>query len=470
MIKYIGYGSLRTAVQPLNIRTRRGGRGVRLRKILAGAVSLAFILLTVSGCFRIKADELYSLPKPSREYLKLQEQLTAVLATGAEYAPPLSGPNRQSVQLKDINGDGSNEAIAFFRIAGDKPLQICIMEQIGAEYKIAGVIEGIGTAIERIVYSDLDGDGIYEFIVGWKMSATLLHMTVYSIKGGQHVLLAEDDYTQISVTDIDNDGHQDVIAIRLPTSEQPGRADMYSLRSDGEVDTSSALLSKGIESITSVLKGGLEDGSRALFVEGSSGSSLITDILAWRNENLYNITANVSSGVSEETLRTYKTYCTDINGDGVTEVPSPRLLLTSQADTKYYVIDWYKYDSFGRRTRVFTTYHDFSDDWYLIMPEAWRYNIAVSRDDSVAGERTLIFSYLTGADSDMIDFLKVYTLSGDNKEDRARLPDRFTLEVHGDTIYAAEILSGANGIAVSKAQIVNGFRLLSSDWATGIVS
>ena len=65
---------------------------MRLRKILAGSIGLVFILLTVAGCFRIKADELYSLPQPSKEYLKLQAQLSAVLATGAEYSPPCPAP------------------------------------------------------------------------------------------------------------------------------------------------------------------------------------------------------------------------------------------------------------------------------------------------------------------------------------------------------------------------------------------
>jgi hypothetical protein len=450
---------------------RKGGDGVRLRKILSGIISLAFILATVTGCFRIKADELYSLPQPSREYLKLQAQLATVLATSAEYSPPLAGPNRQSVQLRDVDGDGRNEAIAFFRTTGDKPLKIHILKQTGTAYETADVIDGDGAAIDSIRYADMNGDGILEFVIGWRMSPTLLHMNIYTIKGGQYTSLADGDYTEIAISDMDLDGRQDVVTIRLPSSELPAQADMFSLRSDGDIDIKSARLSKGIESISGVLKGGLEDGTSALFIEGNySGGSLVTDIVAWRDGNLSNITAGLSSSVSEDTLRSYTVYSADINRDGVTEVPSPRQLQNSSADTTYYVIDWYKYDRYGLRTRVFSTYHDFSDGWYLILPDAWRYIVSVRREDSVAGERTLIFSSLSGTYVGMMDFLKIYTLSGDNKDDRAKLPERFTLQVHGDTIYSAEIIEGNTEITISIPQVKDGFRLLYSDWATDRVS
>ena len=73
---------------------------MRIRRILIGIVSLALMMTSLTGCFKISADELYSLPQPSREFLKLQERINAVLAAGAEYSPPTAGPNRQSVQLK----------------------------------------------------------------------------------------------------------------------------------------------------------------------------------------------------------------------------------------------------------------------------------------------------------------------------------------------------------------------------------
>ncbi len=67
-----------------------------------------------------------------------------------------------------------------------------------------------------------------------------------------------------------------------------------------------------------------------------------------------------------------------------------------------------------------------------------------------------------------IDFLKIYRLSGDNKDDRANISGRIKLLENGDTIYAAEILPINKNITVNRAQIISGFKLIYSDWTTGV--
>jgi hypothetical protein len=76
---------------------------------------------------------------------------------------------------------------------------------------------------------------------------------------------------------------------------------------------------------------------------------------------------------------------------------------------------------------------------------------------------------LTANDQEPVAFLKIYTLSGDNREDRAKLPGRFTLHELGDTIYAAEIITTVADVTVTKAIITENFRLLYSEWATGVM-
>ena len=92
---------------------------------------LAFLLaLTLTGCFFRGADELYTVPRPSKDYEALQVRLSEFIAKGGEYAAPLSGELIQSVQLQDLDGDGIQEAIAFFRFPNEeKPMKICVFHQ-----------------------------------------------------------------------------------------------------------------------------------------------------------------------------------------------------------------------------------------------------------------------------------------------------------------------------------------------------
>ena len=68
---------------------------------------------------------------------------------------PTSGRNIQSLQMVDIDGDGQDEALAFFRLSnGEKPLKIYVFHPREDSYELASIIESSGTAIDSIYYED----------------------------------------------------------------------------------------------------------------------------------------------------------------------------------------------------------------------------------------------------------------------------------------------------------------------------
>ena len=90
------------------------------RKQLGLALLSAALTLLLTGCFVKTVDELYTLPRHSDEYDRLELAIEKVLTSqNASYAAPVSGVNQQSVQLADLDGDGMDEAIAFLKAAGE---------------------------------------------------------------------------------------------------------------------------------------------------------------------------------------------------------------------------------------------------------------------------------------------------------------------------------------------------------------
>ena len=84
---------------------------------------LAALLFCLSGCYSGNIDQYFSLPMASEEYRQLQSLIDEELASGSEYAAPIHGSYRQSVQLSDVDGDGvitNRDALMLLQAANDK--------------------------------------------------------------------------------------------------------------------------------------------------------------------------------------------------------------------------------------------------------------------------------------------------------------------------------------------------------------
>ena len=208
---------------------------------LAGLLFAASLL---SGCSQprltLSPEELYALPTLPAKYTELNTQLSALLESGAEYAAPTSGANIQSVQLVDLDGDGREEAVAFFRNSSEeKPLKIYIFSADGDSYVQTDLIEGSGTSIYSIAYTDLDSDGRLELLVGWKATAELQVLEVYSLRPGGAELLVRREYVKYITADLNQDQLQELVILHAD-EEGDGVADYYVWQSDGNLSTQSA--------------------------------------------------------------------------------------------------------------------------------------------------------------------------------------------------------------------------------------
>lgn len=439
---------------------------------------LAIVFCLAAGC--AGEGDFFRVPRPPGDFIALQKEIDALLSAGMEYSAPVSGLRRQAVQLVDLGFDGTEEAVAFLRGQDDKPLKACFFRKNGEKYENFATIEGEGEAFESVTYADLTGDGVQEVIIGRQAGRGLPKaVSVYSVDSAAGTVsgILDEMYTGYTVFDLDLDSVGDLVLLKHELAAMTGVCEVYSYDGAALSLTASAPMSSGIESLRRVRASSLADMTPAVFV-GSvyNKTDALTDIFAYDGGEFKNITLDAYTGVSTVTIRQYIVYGTDINSDGVFEIPISEQLpsspLSKEGET-HWKLSWLQFYPSGKSEKVLTTYHNFSDGWYFRVPEGWD-RITVRREDRYAGERALVFSVYTGERQAPVDIFEIYTLSGDNKEDRANMPDRFQIEQLRDVIYAGRTFTlpavYSAKYTASEDFVKENFRLVQPEWITGEMS
>ena len=394
---------------------------VRRAALLALLLGLLWVL---SACgMDNSVEDLFTLPRIPDEYTGLNQQIEDLLANGYEYAPPATGQNIQAVQMVDLNGDDVQEALVFFRKPGDeKPLKILV----------------------------------FELVVGWKISSTVQNVAVYNI-GREAIPLMSSSYTRFVVQDLNSYDPPALFVMRSDSDGTPV-AEVYTWQTNILAVAYRCGLSSTMSDLArgSVVKGTLTGGKPAVFItSGNDNGNAVTDILTWENRDaVVNLTMDESSGKTTLIQPYRQLIPQDVNDDGVTEVPFPDAWSNGN-DT---LTSWRQYSRTGSDHLVAQTYHCQSGGWYFQLPEEWWGNVSIEAEETVAGENQVTL-YV-----DNTAVLALYTITNENRENRAAMGSRFVLWRQPGTIYAAELYDDAAAYGMNAQRVKDDFHMLVSTW------
>lgn len=450
-----------------------------MKKAVRKIVALVLLLVALSGCGQILSiDELYSLPQPQPEFLQLQELIYKQIEAGSEYAAPTVGSRRQTIQLRDLNGDGVPEALAFLRDQKLNPT-ICIYQNIEGEYSLVSTIKGEGASIGRIEYADLNGDGFEEIIVSWAMSTNLMVANAYSLKDWSSSLWFTENCTDFAVGNIDDDGRPEVVLLSF--DEEGGAVKAFSADDEGEISKTSASVSTSLEKADrfriSAINGSTGE-IPAVFVEGhytesheeSSRTVYLSDIFVIKDSKLVNITLDPATRNSSA-KRDYEVYAFNIDNDASLEIPfTEKAYEQTNVSAQYYIFDWFDYDESGQKSYAMSTYHSYIDGWYFDLPGEWREGFAVRRGSEQSGMRSMVLSQVDAGGA-ITDLLTIYSLTDENREYKAEQDGRFILLSNKTTIYAARFNSIPEDAVTDEQRdaMIGRFHLIYSEWNSGAI-
>lgn len=436
------------------------------RRMLLLCVMLTALLL--SGCART-IDELYSPPKRSEEYSRLQSAIDIAMA-GLEYSAPLTGEHQQAVQMADLDGDGIDEYLVFAKGNSDKPMQILIFSQVnGGNVEISEIITSNGSAFELVQYEDIDGKPGLELVVGRQVSEQLMgSVSVYSFSSGRAERLMNAGYSKLLTLDMGGSEQKELLLVQRGESDQANAiAVLYRYRAKSMVRSVEVELSRPVNSVKQVSAGKLQCGTQAVFVSSSTEeSSIRTDILMLQDDRLKTVPVMGPLLETVQTLSNYYVFAEDVNEDGIMEIPSlipVRPLATSWNEEEHHLVRWYSVDKEGTPTDKLYSFHNFSDGWYLQLKREWINRLTVNQVGS-----THAF-YMWDDDTDVaIPVFTIYALSGSDRQTQATEDGRFVLQSSADVIYAARLEVGADDYGFDEEYLKTGFHLVHQEWNSGV--
>ncbi len=435
-------------------------------KLLMAAVILGLLC----GCTVLTGDDLLQAPKPTKNYIALQTELERVLSTGAVYASPISGQNRNTVQLKDLDGDGEEEAIALFRESSiSTKFWVYVYKKIGDAYIQMGMITGNGTAMESIDYPLLTPDGKRGIVIAWQLVQDgTTGLSVSALQGAQLVTLQETEYSSFEMIDLDADGADELVTVNMDAQGKKN-ARMYDY-SDGKMPmVGEAALNVEATSIVRVQSGYALNAQPAVFVEekNDSGVGLMTDIFMYQDGIFRNCALEAEQNLGYSTYRPVPIYAIDINSDNMIDIPRAKLTpgySSDSLDPQYY-LEWYTF-GIGVAQKVKTTYQSQLEEWMLNLPEAWQAEVKVQHTMQSSGIACTTFSQ-EKADGSSIALLKIYYLTGEMRAYFAQNEGMLSLKTSDSAVYTAQIPADASKseLYVNIDQVRDMFALVTQEWS-----
>ncbi len=338
-------------------------------------------------------DSLLSAPKLSEEQNAVYDALIKSVGKDIRLKYPRSGEYRSAFVFADIDGEPDREAVVFYEKTGETEgggnVRINVIDRRGGKWTSVYDHAGAGTGIDRIIFAELGESGRQNVIIGYTLLSGERSVQIYGYENGLLNTEYSDSYSTMFSADLERDGNNELILIR--PGNQMRKASLSSVSTDLEsgsiAETGSVALDESATEFVSVAAGYVGKETPAIFIDGLSGGQLTTEIIYSVDGQLRNPLYLGESGLIERTRRPAGYLCTDIDLDGVIEIPTLTLFPGYSEDssgTKLYSTDWNVFDNYSI-TKKYSSFYNVSEGYCFILPSRWDGVVTVKRD-SATGE------------------------------------------------------------------------------------
>ncbi len=414
------------------------------------------ICLSLCGCdFFANADELVSPPELTGQMYPIGKALEKSAGSGYNLVYPTSGDHRSAIILEDIDGDSVFEAFAFYTTHDDEMtnMHINLIRRKDDEWVSVADQTIVANGVESVDFCDLNGNGTEEIIVGWQINGkTEKQLSVFSFEEEKLVQKMFQPYTGFLCCDLDSNGVNEIFVHLLNTSEKINKATVYGFYDDGMTQISGCLLDSNVKTADEPILSELSNGQKAIYIDEIKGVGSVTEVLYFSKGELVNpLLDKENSGENTVTLRAASLEMTDINDDGIIEIPvAAELPNVNSNDEKLYYTNWCSFNGEKLSVKLVTVVNTV-DGYYITVPNGLIGSIAVSKDT----ENHKRGVYLYNSQTETVEGL-LFTITVFDSDKFEDVTDGDMTEIYRseDTVFAVQLGEKAaqSGITVKTVE------------------
>lgn len=363
----------------------RVGEKMKFKKFLC-ILAAAVMPFVFCGCnlFTVDTAELLSPPMLSGDLSSVKQVIDKTAPNGYAFEYPTSGDRRSAVVTEDIDLDGVPEAFAFYSTADgeSKTVHISLIKKQKGKWKFLAEQTVTAGGVDKIEFCDLDKDGVKEIVAGFELySSSSKQLAVYSAEEKGLINRLLKPYTTFICCDLDENGLNEIFVQNLSTTDLKNSAYLYTLTESGSTQTS-CLMDGSVKTVSEPVLSELSSGKPAIYIDEIKSVGAITEVLYLKKGELTNGLLDTSGTVAENliTLRSSTLTLTDINNDGILEIPvASEIPSANDTNELLYYTNWCSFNGDTLAVKLVTVVNSV-DGYYLTVPQKWVGKVAIFKD------------------------------------------------------------------------------------------
>ena len=442
---------------------------MKIKNVLSAFLIAALIAASAAGCdITVGSESLLRPPKTMGDEAEIEQLISDTAKNSYTLKYPKSGSYRSAIIMSDLDGDGLDEAVAFYREGEDVArIHMLVMYSDENEWKLSSDNITETTDIDCVDFADVSGSDTLEILVGYSTYAQNINLlSCYSYSDGKtEEIKAGQKYSAFYCGDFNSDEKDEVMTLSLYTSENEASASMLEYNEDKKSLYSKALVAMdpNVIKFKNVVSSDIGGTTQGIFVDGEFATGEINTQIIYYNKELSLLRNPLYKEKTKNfTQRNCNIICADIDNDMSVDFPSVQKLPHSEKEPAETVADKITWNSFSAEDESFvpncSMIANYNFGFTIKVPDSWLAD-SVTAINSTNDNSTAFYEWKQSALGDRLFEIKVFDTA---EWEKGRDNDDYTL-IYKDNRYAYAFINSETDsqYALTDDEIKKSFAILT---------